>query len=90
MYTHPVDVQNVNIIRPKLLQRRLDRQEHRFEVVARIVDLLTNLGCRAFEVGCILWSRVCISLSTHVARSESTVVPAAYSTIATGLVLYNA
>lgn len=52
--THPVDVENVNVVRLELLQGRLDGNVHGLYVVADIVGLLLDVGRTSLEVGRIL------------------------------------
>ena len=50
----PVDVEDVYIRRPQLLERVLDRDVHRFDIVSDIVHLLPYVFVRVLVVSCIL------------------------------------
>ena len=45
-----MEVEDVDVGRAQFLQRRLDGQVHRLEVVARIVHFLLNFARRPLEV----------------------------------------
>lgn len=51
----PVDVEDVNIIRAELLERRFDGNVQRFGVVANVLRLLLKLGgARTLEIRRVL------------------------------------
>ena len=52
--TYPVDVEDIDVARPELLEGRLDGDVHRLDVVARVVRFLRNVRRRPLEVGRVL------------------------------------
>ena len=54
MYAHPMDVEDVDVVGAELLEGSMNRNMHRFEVVARVMHLLLDVLRRSLEVRCIL------------------------------------
>lgn len=52
--SYPVEIENVDVVCAQLLQRRLEGDGHRLDVVSDEVDLLDNSGVRALVVRRVL------------------------------------
>lgn len=50
----PMEVEEIDVVGSKLLQRCVDGDVHRLHVVSGEMDLLGNVFVRPFEIGCIL------------------------------------
>lgn len=59
----PVDIEDVDIIGPKFLQRSFDGYMHGFDAIAIIVGLLQDTGCASLEVGSVLCHIVIVAVS---------------------------
>ena len=49
-----MDIQDVDVVRSELLQRRLDGEKHRLDVIACVLRFLADLGRGPLEVRRIL------------------------------------
>ena len=49
-----MDIEDVNVMRAKLLQRRLERYGHGLDVVARVLNLLRDVGVSTLVIDSVL------------------------------------
>ena len=69
--THPVDVEDVYVVRAQLLERCLDRDMQRLHVVPRVMDLLRNIRGSPLERRRILHATAISHPHKHTPRRRA-------------------